>query len=87
MDFINENLTDSEKVEFSKVNWSLYSGALIGELDLTKCIEVDDTESVWAMGDYCFVRENPILYDKPIPCRGALGFFKPEVPDDFKTKE
>jgi hypothetical protein len=26
-----------------------------------------------------FVMAEPLLYDKPIPCRGKLGFFKPDI--------
>jgi len=33
----------------------------------------------WFVGKYGFVRENPEVYEKPIPCRGQLGFFRPEI--------
>jgi hypothetical protein len=51
-------------------------GAIIGEVTITGCVE--KSESPWFIGKYGFVLANPVLYDKPIPCRGQLGFFKPE---------
>lgn len=52
-------------------------GAIIGEVDITGC--VTESESPWFTGPYGFTLANPVLYDKPIPYRGQLGFF--EVPD------
>ena len=52
-------------------------GALIGEVDIVDC--VTRSESPWFVGRYGFVLKNPVLYDKPVPCRGALGFFEPEI--------
>jgi hypothetical protein len=60
-------------------------GAIIGEIDLVDCIKVEGWQpdiSPWLVGDYGYELKNPALYDKPIPCRGALGFFKPEVSHD-----
>lgn len=52
-------------------------GAIIGEVDITDCV----TESVspWFVGRYGFTLANPILYEKPFPCRGMLGFFEPDI--------
>ncbi len=53
-------------------------GAIIGEVDITGCIR--NSRSPWAVpGQYHFLLANGILYDKPIPCRGALGFFEPKI--------
>jgi hypothetical protein len=50
-------------------------GAIIGEVDITSCVE--DSKSPWAAaGQYHFMLKNPVLYDKPIPYRGQLGFFE-----------
>lgn len=60
-------------------------GAIIGEVDIVDCKfrfgeESDDLYSVWhEPGQYGFVLKNPVLYKKPIPCRGQLGFFEPEI--------
>jgi hypothetical protein len=50
-------------------------GAIIGEVDIIDC--VTESNSLWFEGKYGFVLANPVLYDKPIPCRGQLGFFEP----------
>jgi len=60
-------------------------GAIIGEVDIIGCEyrfgeERDDLYSVWhEVGMYGFLLANPILYDEPIPCKGKLGFFEPEI--------
>ncbi len=48
-------------------------GAIIGEVDITGC--VDKSDSPWFFGPYAFLLANPVLFDKPIPYRGQLGFF------------
>jgi len=52
-------------------------GAIIGEVDITGCVEKSD--SPWFVGKYGFTLANPVLYDKPIPCKGRLGFFIPDI--------
>jgi hypothetical protein len=52
-------------------------GFIIGEATLTACVA--QSESPWFVGKYGFVMAEPLLYDKPIPCRGKLGFFKPDI--------
>ncbi len=57
--------------------WALGNqlGAIIGEITITDCIK--DSKSPWAVpGQNHFVLANPVLYDKPIPYRGQLGFFE-----------
>jgi hypothetical protein len=49
-------------------------GAIIGEVDITGCVK--ESQSPWFVGRYGFTLANPILYDKPIPYRGQLGFFE-----------
>src|SRR3990167_10513383 len=57
---------------------SLDIGAIIGEVDITGC--VDKSDSLWFTGKYGFTLANPALYDKPIPYPGQLGFF--EIPEE-----
>jgi hypothetical protein len=56
-------------------------GALIGEVDIIDC--VTESDSPWFDGPpyYGFVRADPVLYAKPIPYKGRLGFF--DVPDEI----
>lgn len=52
-------------------------GCIIGEVNIIDC--VTSHESRWFTGPYAFVLENPVLYDTPIPCRGMLNFFEPNL--------
>lgn len=52
--------------------------AIIGEVDIMDCIT--KSSSPWFQKPYGFVLANPRAYDKPIPCKGALGFFEPKLP-------
>ena len=60
-------------------------GAIIGEVDIIGCEyyppdEMPQLHSVWAMsGQYQFLLKNAVEYDKPIPCKGMLGFFEPQI--------
>ncbi len=52
-------------------------GFIIGEAAITDCVTISN--SPWFVGKYGFVFKDPVLYDEPLPCRGMLGFFKPEI--------
>jgi hypothetical protein len=54
-----------------------YCGCIVGTVDIVDC--VTDSGSPWFFGKFGFVLANPVAFDKPIPCKGALGFFNPEV--------
>ena len=49
-------------------------GAIIGEVTITGCVV--ESDSPWFVGPYGFTLDDPVLYDKPIPYRGQLGFFE-----------
>ena len=68
---------NNSKWEYNKFGLTL--GAIIGEVDITGC--VSESKSPWFVGKYGFTLANPVLYDKPIPYRGALGFFEVTLPD------
>lgn len=52
-------------------------GAIVGEVDIVDCVKASD--SPWFQGPYGFVLANPVAYAEPIPCRGRLGFFEPDL--------
>jgi len=53
-------------------------GALIGEVDVIDCVR--GHTSRWAFpNQYNFVLANATEYKIPIPCRGKLGLFEPDV--------
>lgn len=65
-------------------------GAIIGEVDITDCVWVGNrglsaTKSPWFMGTFGLVLANPVLYPEPIPCKGMLRFFEPEIAE-YSTK-
>ncbi len=77
-------LSDGNIIKANYLN-HLTLGAIIGEATITKCITANSPEAKdpliapWFVGKYGFVRENPEVYEKPIPCRGQLGFFRPDL--------
>lgn len=60
-------------------------GAIIGEVTMSDCCfrfgdMNDNIYSKWhEVGYYGFYLTDPVLYDKPIPCRGARKFFEPYI--------
>jgi hypothetical protein len=68
-------------------------GAIIGEVDIVGCRfrfgeENGNLYSIWhEVGMYGFLLANPLLYDKPIPCKGKLGFFGVDLGIVATTKE
>jgi len=81
--WILERLDNFQKQEYFNVDLTL--GAIIGEVDITGC--VDKSDSPWFVGKYGFVLANPVLYDKPIPCKGKLVFFEPNIPKLYKPTD
>ena len=59
-------------------------GAIIGEVDIVDCVSWHTSR--WWMGLYGFVLENAVEYETPIPCKGMLGFFEPELPERKEIK-
>ncbi len=58
-----------------------FYGAIIGEVDIIGC--VSESKSPWFIGPYGFILANPVLYDKPIPYKGQLGFFEVNIGDSI----
>jgi hypothetical protein len=52
-------------------------GCLVGTVEIVDC--VTQHPSAFFVGKFGFVLKNPIYFERPIPFKGALGFF--EVPD------
>ncbi len=79
--FIRSKLTAEQRQEFDMVDWERYRGRIIGEVTITDEVSFDDigrkaTHSPWFLGEYGFVVKDGVLYERPIPCRGQLGFFE-----------
>lgn len=43
-----------------------------------------DTERAWWMGGFALLLEDVVALTEPVPCKGALGFWK--VPEDVEAK-
>jgi len=72
-----ELLDDIAKIQIPNLTTFWDKSAIIGEADIVDC--VTQSKSPWFVGPYGFVLANPTLYQKPIPCRGKLGFFDPDL--------
>lgn len=55
-------------------------GCLVGKVDIVGCVM--SYPSPWFVGKHGLVLANPVALAKPIPFKGALGFF--EVPDGIE---
>jgi hypothetical protein len=57
------------------------TGGIIGEVSIVRQITTSSNveKSHWFRGEYGFALAHPEAYDKIIPCRGFLGFFKPKI--------
>lgn len=78
--FIESQLFPGQLQEFRQVNWDLYRGTLMGEATITSQEKFypmlrASKWSPWFFGPYGFWLEAGVLYEKPIPYRGQLGFF------------
>jgi hypothetical protein len=80
IDFIRETLTREQWDEFAFVNFELYRGKIIGEVTVVDEVGVGHIRmtpsSPWFFGPHGFFVRDGVLYDKPVPMRGQLGFFK-----------
>ena len=50
--------------------------AIIGEVEIS--FVTLQHKSPWFTGPLGYILANPTLYNKPIPCKGKLGFFEPD---------
>ena len=72
---MNDNVPDT----FPPDNLRDGCGCIVGTVEIVDCVSY--SKSRWFFGEYGFVLRNPIAFDRPIPFKGALGFF--EVPDEL----
>ena len=76
---IRDKLNDTQRQIMAAIliEPGLFHGGIIGEVDIVDC--VTESQSIWFEGRYGFILSNPVLYKQPIPCRGQLGFFEPNI--------
>ena len=63
----------------------LETGGIVGEALITGCVM--GSNDPWFMGKYGFILEQQKAYDEMMPCKGALGFFKPDYTSKYKDKK
>jgi ASCH domain len=60
----------------------LARGAMIGTVEILDCVR--GSNSLWFEGEYGFVLARPKKLPEPIPCKGALSFWK--VPQNIGSR-
>ncbi len=55
-----------------------FGGCIVGSVEIVDCVTA--SPSPWFFGPVGFVLREPIPLARPVPCKGALGFFP--VPGD-----
>ena len=71
--------TDNQRNPTTVLAVGLGRGHIVGSVEIVDCVEHSD--SPWFFGTYGFLLRAPITLVRPIPFRGALGFF--DVPDSL----
>jgi hypothetical protein len=79
IDDISFMLGDKPLPEFPLAEIMDGCGCIVGSVEIVGC--VTESKSPWFVGTYGFQLAHPIYYRRPIPFKGALGFF--DVPDNF----
>jgi hypothetical protein len=72
-----KRLFGRQLAEYQATKNTLSFGAIIGEVDIIDC--VSESISPWFSGKYGFLLSNPVLYERPLPCKGKLNFFTPDI--------
>jgi hypothetical protein len=72
-----ENRYQGQEITWDKMK--SHGGCIVGRVDIIDC--VNWSNSAWFQGEYGFQLANPVAFERPIPFKGALGFF--DVPDEI----
>lgn len=54
-------------------------GTIVGEVTITAWTDGWAAGSPWFEGPYGLILADPVAYDTPIPCKGRLGLFVPDL--------
>jgi len=74
---ILKRLNNRQAAELMLAYPGLPFGTIIGEVDIIGC--TGKSGSPWFTGPYALMLANAVLYEKPFPCKGKLGFFDPSM--------
>jgi hypothetical protein len=75
--FLHGYISAKQWVEYTSVDWQALRDHIIGEITITG--DWAKHFSLWAFGPHIFTVQDGILYAHPIPCKGRLGFFEPDI--------
>jgi hypothetical protein len=73
--WILNRLTPQEKDSYNTA--IKYRGAIVGEIDIVDCVK--EYSSKWFIGPNALVLRDGVPYSKPVPCKGGLKLFKPNI--------
>lgn len=64
-----------------------YFGCILGSTLFTG--QVTESDNRWFFGPYAYTHESPEILAKPVPCKGALGFWTdlPDIPPQCGVSE
>lgn len=71
------NMTETAKMRCA-------GGCIVGSVEIVDCVK-NYPSAFYVVGLWGFVLRDPIIFEHPIPCKGALGFFN--VPDELLPEE
>ncbi|HZC22628.1 MAG TPA: hypothetical protein VE866_04755 [Candidatus Binatia bacterium] len=54
-----------------------FRGCIVGSVEVVDY--VDESDSPWFVGETGIILRNPIAFEIPLPCKGALGYFDVDV--------
>lgn len=72
---VRDGLATSE-IYSQKYNIMKWCGHIIGMVEVVDC--VTESDSPWFVGPFGFVLANPVAFSVTAPCKGRLGFFRPD---------
>jgi len=73
-------MAEKDKITVPEPRWQEVKdagGCIVGSVEIYDCVR--EHPSAFFVGKYGFLLREPVAFEKPIPFKGALGFF--EVPD------
>ena len=93
--FTKNQLDCMKETSFTKeiiMNKKYGSSAIIGSVDIVGCVKGNENNGIWAEYSddrliYNWILFNPILYEKPLPCKGALSFWDTGLREMVINKE
>jgi hypothetical protein len=65
----------------------LMRGVIVGSVELVDCVDEAEYSPDWFAGPFGFVLARPRKLARPVPCSGALGFWRVSAPVFSQLRE